>query len=108
VELRRNIHQSSDSASVIVYVGDSLTDLAALLEADIGIIMGGQNSTSSLTTIADRWGIQIVPLKHRRQHDFDAIVRDYSGIRRKQIILWQVESWQEIDEMLLEFDEQWS
>ena len=108
MELRRNIHQSSDSASVIVYVGDSSTDLAALLEADIGIIMGGQNSTSSLTTIADRWGIQIVPLKHRRQHDFDAIVRDYSGIRRKQIILWQVESWQEIDEMLLELDEQWS
>ncbi|KAL3756239.1 hypothetical protein ACHAWU_007190 [Discostella pseudostelligera] len=107
-ELRRNIHQSSDSTSVIVYVGDSSTDLAALLEADIGVIMG-QTISSSMTVIAERWGIQIVPLKHRSQHDFDVVAVDGNFERwRKQNILWHVESWMEIDEMLLELDRHWS
>lgn len=107
-KLRRNIHQSSDSTSVIVYVGDSSTDLAALLEADIGIVMG-QTISSSITAIAERWGIQIVPLKHRSQHDFDVIGVDGNFERwRKLNMLWHVESWMEIDEMLLEVDQHWS
>ena len=107
-ELRRNIHQSSDSRNVIVYVGDSSTDLAALLEADIGIIMGQISSSSSVTTVAERWGIQIVPLRNRRQHDFGMILSDNFERWREQGILWQVESWMEIDEMLLELDELWA
>lgn len=102
VELRRNIHHSSDDASVIVYVGDSSTDLAALLEADIGIIMGQRS-------IAEQWGIQIVPLKHRCLHDdFDMIASENFGAFRKHNILWQAESWMEIDEMLRELDAHWS
>ncbi len=107
-ELRRNIQQSSDSKNIIVYVGDTSTDLAALLEADIGIIMGQISSSSSVKSVAERWGIQIVPLRHRRQHDFGMIGSDYLERWREQSILWQVESWMEIDEMLLELDEHWA
>lgn len=112
MELRSHILQTSSydsQRSVIVYVGDSSTDLAALLEADIGIIMGTSSSTSA---IAKRWGIQIVPLEHRRDHGFgsgsSSSLDDDVGVWRKKKMLWQVESWQEIDEMLIELDEYWS
>jgi len=111
MELRSHIPQTSDDSqrSVIVYVGDSSTDLAALLEADIGIIMG---TSSSTTVIAKRWGIRIVPLEHRRDHGFgsggSSSLDGDAGNWRKKKLLWQVESWQEIDEMLIELDEHWS
>ena len=105
-ELRRHIinaHDVSDdeegsdtSSHVIVYVGDSSTDLAALLEADIGIIMG---NSSSMIAMAQKYGVSVVPLGHRKQHDLDVL----GGEK----ILWTVESWQEIDEMLIEVDEHW-
>lgn len=103
-ELRRHI-KTSDGSSAIVYIGDSSTDLAALVEADIGIIMG---QSSSMTVLAERWGIQIVPSKYRSQHGFGSNSDDDVSIWRKKKLLWQVESWQEIDEMLIELDEHWS
>ncbi|KAL9185121.1 hypothetical protein ACHAXT_002898 [Thalassiosira profunda] len=90
-ELRRRIHSTDGGPSVIIYVGDSSTDLAALLEADIGIVIG---SSSSMLAIAERWGIRIEPLRHR------ARMADW----RKEEMLWQVETWHDIDEMLLELD----
>lgn len=42
-----------------IYVGDSVTDVLALLKADIGIIVG---SSSSLRKICGRFGIDILPL----------------------------------------------
>ena len=95
---------SLGTRSMIVYVGDSSTDLAALLEADIGIIMGKSSSTFM---IAERWGIQIFPLQHRGKHGFrDTLLDDNS--KRSKNHLWQVESWQEIDDMLRELDEYWA
>ncbi|KAK9806664.1 hypothetical protein WJX73_005744 [Symbiochloris irregularis] len=44
---------------ITVYVGDSVTDLGALLEADIGIVMGGN---STLARVAAAAGITIQPL----------------------------------------------
>mmetsp|Transcript_27537 Transcript_27537/g.56260 ORF Transcript_27537/g.56260 Transcript_27537/m.56260 type:complete len:587 (+) Transcript_27537:63-1823(+) len=118
-ELRRRLHEefeseaetnsqcalatSSGRRSIIVYVGDSSTDLAALLEADIGIIMGKSSST---VLIAERWGIQISPLQKRDRSKFrDVIVCGEKN--RDQKIIWQVESWQEIDEMIRELDDYW-
>ena len=48
-------HATSDSF-IMVYVGDSSTDLPCLLHADIGIIMG---SGSSLLEICKRVGINV-------------------------------------------------
>ena len=104
IELRRHIHMRSDSSSMIVYVGDSPTDISALLEADIGIVIGNSSSTK---IIAARWSIQIVPLQHRDQHGFESILDGDLGNRRKKL-LWQAESWKEIDDMLIQLDEKWS
>lgn len=101
IELRRHIHMMSDNSSVIVYVGDSPTDMSALLEADIGIVMGNSSSTKM---IAARWSIQIVPLQHRDQHGFGSILDGDLGIGRKKL-LWQAESWKEIDDMLIQLDQ---
>ena len=100
IELRRHIHMMNDNSSVIVYVGDSPTDMSALLEADIGIVMGNSSSTK---IIAARWCIQIVPLQHRDQHGFNIMDGDL-GIGRNKL-LWQAESWKEIDDMLIQLDQ---
>jgi hypothetical protein len=112
VELRNRLeylHNSAEESKarnkhLIVYVGDSSTDLAALLEADIGIIMGNSSSTRS---IAERWGIVIFSLQNRHEHGFDAGLKGMPDTEDRPIILWQAESWQEIDEMLEELDANW-
>jgi len=96
-ELRRHIHENdenSGSSSIIIYVGDSTTDLAALLEADIGIIIG---ESSSIMAIAERYGVNIIPLKKR-------VSSDSIESSREKKILWQVDRWSEIDELLLEVE----
>jgi len=119
VELRSHIAQTTtnrnnnnnddddvaDGESVIVYVGDSSTDLAALLEADIGILMGNSSSTAK---IARRWGIDIVPLQERKAHGFGSGANGDVGSMQKKKVLWQVDSWSEIDGMLIELDEEWA
>ena len=97
-ELRRHIHENDErtgSSSIIIYVGDSTTDLAALLEADIGIIIG---ESSSIMMIAERYGVKIIPSKKRGSSDSIE-----SSCEEK--ILWQVDRWSEIDELLLEVDQ---
>ena len=63
----------------------------------------GQSATTSM--IAQQWGVQILPLKDRSQHGFGS--DNACGWREKKI-LWQVESWYEINELLIELDEYWS
>ena len=107
MELKKYIKQDCDQTqSIIVYVGDSSTDLAALLVADVGIIMG---SSSSLIKIAESWRIDIAPLKHRHEHGFQRLLSsmDASEQQVERKILWQVDTWQEIDEALHEIDEHW-
>ena len=58
---------SSSSSKCSIYVGDSLGDLSALLEADVGIILG---TSSSLQKVCAAYGIEIRPL--------DAIVNIHS------------------------------
>ena len=106
LELKRYIKRDCDQTqSTVIYVGDSSTDLAGLLAADVGIIMG---NSSSLIQIAKSWGVQIVPLKHRSEHGFESmIMADRSETDSEKKILWQVDEWQEIDEALQEIDELW-
>lgn len=97
------VQSMTRSKHLIVYVGDSSTDLAALLEADIGIIMGNSSSTR---TIAERWGIQIFALRDRYEYGFDLEV-DKIQAREGMKKLWQVDSWHEINVMLEELDLCW-
>jgi phosphoserine phosphatase len=71
----------------VVYIGDSTTDLAALVEADLGILIGHSKST---TAIAEEWGINVVPLNQRH-----AMERDESAS-----IIWMADSWSEIEQLL--------
>ncbi|KAL3805887.1 hypothetical protein HJC23_007848 [Cyclotella cryptica] len=115
MELRRCLEHDFDDTNenlvlsmtrtkhLIVYVGDSSTDLAALLEADIGIIMGNSSSTR---TIAEKWGIEILALQDRRELGFDLDVNNIkTGDGKRK--LWQVDNWHEINLMLEELDEYW-
>lgn len=108
VELRSRILQSSSArgngacCGVIVYVGDSSTDLAALLEADVGILIGNSGTT---TAMAERWGVEIVPLQHRKRYGFGS---GSYGSDDEEKRLWRAESWQEIDDALPELDERLS
>jgi len=107
LELKRFIKQGCDQTqSVVIYVGDSSTDLAALLVADVGIVMG---NSSSLIKIAESWGVEITPLKHRDELGFQSLVRIDTNKEsdEKKKILWQADTWQEIDEALQEIDEKW-
>lgn len=70
-------------SNYVVYVGDSSTDLLALMEADLGILIG---SCDSAVATAKQWGVQVKPLKHRK----DALVNTCN-------VIWKAENWSEID-----------
>ena len=55
----KELASATKAAGITVYVGDSVTDLGALLEADIGIVMG---SNSTLQRVAAAAGITVRPL----------------------------------------------
>ena len=107
IELKKYIKQGCDQTqSIIVYVGDSSTDLAALLVADMGIVMG---NSSSLIKIAESWDIEIAPLKNRHEHGFQRLLStDANEEPPGKKILYQTDTWQEIDEALQEIDEHWT
>jgi len=76
----------------VVYVGDSSTDLLALMEADIGILLLRQSSSSGASSTAermcDRWKVPMLPLSERGKGD------------GRRGIVWTTRSWTEIAGML--------
>ena len=75
---------------LVIYIGDSSTDLSGLLEADIGIMIG---RSSTVLRIADRWKIPLAPLKERRElcdglHDDDANT------------VWMADGWDDVEAVL--------
>lgn len=70
----------------VIYIGDSSTDLGALLEADVGILIGCSKSAISL---AEKWGISFETLK------------DYFHSQKKhEAVIWTANSWKEIGDFL--------
>lgn len=69
---------------LVCYVGDSVTDLLALLDADVGIVMG---SSSSLLRVAQAFGVELRPLVHARGTE---------SIAKGLGILYRTDSWAEI------------
>eukprot|EP00978_Attheya_sp_CCMP212_P011155 scaffold27341_cov48-Attheya_sp.AAC.1 len=80
------------ASGLVVYIGDSATDLAALVEADLGILIGNSES-SSTATIAEQWGINVHPLRHRQEF----LLQEEGEITN---VIWMAESWAEIQVVL--------
>jgi hypothetical protein len=87
--LRRLLSSPAASQGVgpSVYIGDSLTDLLALLEADVGIVIG---QSSSLLKIAGMMGVQMRPLLAYQPST-------QAGTKK---VLYKAESWVEIGAVL--------
>lgn len=86
----------------VVYVGDSVTDLTALVEADVGILIGESQSAMAM---AEQWGIVVQPLSdstpsERLVLNDDKVELDYSLISEQPKVIWKAESWSEIGKYL--------
>ena len=88
-------------ARPVVYVGDSPTDLLAMLEADVGVLIG---ESASARLIARRFGVRIAPLPpslreclaaRGAQEGEVAAAADSPGV------VWEAGSWEEIRRCLL-------
>jgi len=86
------LKSSLGDQSTVIYVGDSSTDLSALVEADIGILIGQSKSTIS---IGERWNVRFIPLT--KWHE----ITQQEGSTTD--VLWTVDRWSEIGEFLLCF-----
>jgi len=75
---------------LVIYIGDSSTDLSGLLEADIGIMIG---RSSTVLGFADRWKIPLASLKERRE------LRD--GLHEDDAnTVWMADGWDDIEAVL--------
>jgi len=89
LKLQNKNNDFSNGASVlVVYVGDSSTDLAALRAADIGILIGGSQSTID---VAQKFGITIFPLKDYNTSIDSAVAKG---------AIWTTDNWKHIGEFL--------
>lgn len=86
--LSGRVEQNLDKPSV--YIGDSLGDLSALLEADIGVVIG---TSSSLRKVCSSFGIEIKSLDCLVLSDLEAVM----GAKTKDTrTLYSADSWAHI------------
>lgn len=104
------------NSGISIFVGDSLTDLAALVEADVGVLVVKPSSeapmSSSLQQACTFFGVEIVPLR-----DYLAVVEPPSTTgenggtaagaapavingTEKSLRIYSTDSWFEVAEML--------
>lgn len=86
------------SRSITIYVGDSITDLLAMLDADVGIVVG---NSETFENVANAFGIAIRPLASAY------MALDETGKLRKgasdpagQQCVYRASRWAEIDVFL--------
>uniref|UniRef100_A0A7S2YG44 Uncharacterized protein n=1 Tax=Entomoneis paludosa TaxID=265537 RepID=A0A7S2YG44_9STRA len=96
--------QSSSPSAMVVYVGDSSTDLTALIQADVGIFIG--DPQSSALSMAQQWGISVQPLSSRWSSEGNSGASEKRRDKddENQKILWQTTSWLEIGRLLQELN----
>lgn len=93
-ELVKQVRESSAAASaegghrpLVVYVGDSATDLLAMLAADVGILIGESGWSRE---IAERFGLVIEPLDQQ----------DLIGTEARREVVFEAQSWLDIKRCL--------
>lgn len=95
VQLVKIVQNTDKECGVSIYIGDSFTDLLALLEADIGLVIGDSNT---LHNVCNNFGIHVVPLRYW----------NYARLSEKnaesQPVLFSVKSWVEIKNFVFSFD----
>lgn len=88
-KMQNIIENAHKRPGVTIYIGDSFTDLLALLKADIGIIIGQSKSTLK---VCNDFGVHVAPLNQW----------NCSGLEKKKEnkVLYSVISWDEIQEFI--------
>ena len=93
-KLVKQVRESSAAASaedghrpLVVYVGDSATDLLAMLAADVGILIGESGWSRE---IAERFGLVIEPLDQQ----------DLIGTEARREVVFEAQSWLDIKRCL--------
>ncbi|MBM3214823.1 hypothetical protein FJZ36_07910 [Candidatus Poribacteria bacterium] len=71
----------NSGAGLRMFVGDSVTDLVAMLDADVGVLIGGK---ASAVAVCERVGIPLEPLKSARppRPGYIYVVETWEEIRR--------------------------
>lgn len=78
-----------------VFIGDSIGDLLALLQADIGIVVG---ASSTMKRVCKAFGVRLTPLNELYNHCESVSNLETSNTKH---VLYTTNSWQEIGELLL-------
>ena len=97
VLLMKIVQNADKDSGVSIYIGDSFTDLLALLEADIGLVIGDSNT---LHNVCNKFGIHVVPLH------FWNYARLSEKNAESQPVLFSVKSWMEIKNFVVSFNKQ--
>ena len=79
---------------LIVYVGDSINDLLALFNADVGIVVG---HSKSFARVSEHFGIEIVPLDGTSS--IHSLV-GHAAINRPFPRLYRATDWSEINDLI--------
>ena len=85
----------AEDKGVSVFVGDSITDLLGLLEADIGIIIG---DSKTILKTADTFGINVEPITEilkKKEIDFSC-----KRVRNRTRVLYVAKNWYQIDQLV--------
>lgn len=100
-QAEQNANQNRDS--LLIYVGDSVTDLLCLLRADVGIVIG---ESSSLERMAAAFGIKMLPLytgllerEQKSNHGDGENSRSFWP--KMDGVLYRVSCWNELNAFLL-------
>ena len=94
--VRRLIESEAGHGKVTIFVGDSITDLLSMLEADIGIIIGNSNTLLSLARIC---GIKVSPLSSILLHTEEYVTCNSD----KPKVLYTAEDWYQINRLIAKF-----
>jgi hypothetical protein len=78
----------------VVYVGDSVTDLPALLAADLGVLIGSSNTVREFTA---KYNVKVESLS-----SLHALTSIFSKGPKAPNTVWAAESWADIDRMVIQ------
>jgi len=96
---------------LVVYVGDSSTDLLAIIQADVGILLNGSTSTTGL---AIKYGVTIRSLSDYNNYDHDdnddENENECRRTKKKNSVdngcfIWTASDWEEIGSFLNHSDD---
>jgi len=84
--------RQTQSATPCIFVGDSLTDLLTMMEADVGILIG---NSDNIRDVCDSFGITILPLPLVKEEVHKLI----STVHKSTI--YRAQTWLEIKQFIL-------